>query len=63
LFIGVEVTHGEGDIREAPLAALGRALGRVPVRWPVNLVLLDVTQDPVADWMREKVKPFYGYAP
>jgi hypothetical protein len=63
LFIGVELTHWEGDAREAPLAALGRALGRVPVRWPVNLVLLDVTQDPVAEWMREKVVPFYGHAP
>ncbi|GHH80623.1 enhanced serine sensitivity protein SseB [Streptomyces sulfonofaciens] len=63
LFIGVELTPWEGDGRAAPLAALGRALGRVPVRWPVNLVLLDVTQDPVAEWMREKVAPFYTCAP
>ncbi|MFD8946850.1 enhanced serine sensitivity protein SseB C-terminal domain-containing protein, partial [Streptomyces californicus] len=40
-------------------AALGRALGRVRVPWPVNLVLLDVAQDLVGDWMREKVRPFY----
>jgi hypothetical protein len=63
LFIGVELTHWEGDAREVPLAALGRALGRVPVRWPVNLVLLDITQDPVAEWMREKVTPFFRQTP
>ncbi|GHJ36170.1 enhanced serine sensitivity protein SseB [Streptomyces sp. TS71-3] len=74
LFVGVELAHlgplgmaehwgTEGhDPREAPLAALGRALGRAPVRWPVNLVLLDVTQDPVAEWMRDKVIPFYTSA-
>ncbi len=39
--------------------AIGRALGRVRVPWPVNLVLLDVAQDLVGDWMREKVRPFY----
>ena len=42
--------------------ALGRALGRVPVPWPVNLVLLDVAQDPVGDWMLERVRPFYQRA-
>ena len=36
----------------------GRSAGsRSP--WPVNLVLLDVAQDPVGDWMRERVRPFY----
>ena len=45
--------------QSAPLDALGRALGRVQVPWPVNLVLLDVAQDPVGDWMLEKVRPFY----
>jgi hypothetical protein len=65
LYVGVELTGqwaSENDAREAPLAALGRALGRVPVRWPVNLVLLDVTRDPVAEWLREKVTPFYRQA-
>jgi hypothetical protein len=63
MFVGVELSQWEGDLRARPLDALGRALGRVPVRWPVNLVLLDVAQDPVGDWMREKVRPFYqlGY--
>ncbi|MCX4829470.1 enhanced serine sensitivity protein SseB [Streptomyces sp. NBC_01016] len=62
LFIGVELAQpvgapsGAGDL---PLDALGRALGRAPVAWAVNLVFLDVTQDPVADWLRTHVRPFY----
>ncbi|MFJ5724164.1 enhanced serine sensitivity protein SseB [Streptomyces sp. NPDC093149] len=59
LFIGVEFSAWEGAGGNAPMDALGRALGRVEVPWPVNLVLLDVAQDPVGDWMREKVRPFY----
>ncbi|MFE5091760.1 MULTISPECIES: enhanced serine sensitivity protein SseB [unclassified Streptomyces] len=62
LFIGVEFSTWEGAGRNAPMDALGRALGRVEVPWPVNLVLLDVAQDPVGDWMREKVLPFYRRA-
>lgn len=59
MFIGVELSAWEGDLRAAPMDALARALGRTPVQWPVNLVLLDVAQDPVIDWMRQKVRPFY----
>ncbi|MFF8879885.1 enhanced serine sensitivity protein SseB [Streptomyces flaveolus] len=59
MFVGVELTHWEGDARALPLDALGRALGTVPVRWPVNLVLLEAAQDPVCDWMRAHVRPFY----
>ncbi|GAA1372473.1 enhanced serine sensitivity protein SseB [Streptomyces beijiangensis] len=59
LFIGVEFTSWDGAGRGAPMEALGRALGLAEPAWPVNLVLLDVTQDPVGDWMREKVRPFY----
>ncbi|MFI9614093.1 enhanced serine sensitivity protein SseB [Streptomyces sp. NPDC052023] len=59
MFVGVELSGWEGDLRAAPLDALGRALGRVPVKWPVNLVLMDVTQDPVVTWLRERVRPFY----
>ncbi|KOU45164.1 enhanced serine sensitivity protein SseB [Streptomyces sp. WM6378] len=62
LFIAVEFSTWDGAGRNAPMEALGRALGRVPVGWPVNLVLLDVTQDPVATWMRERVRPFYTRA-
>ena len=42
------------------MEAVGRALGLAPVAWPVNLVLLDVAQDPVGDWMRGRVRPFFG---
>ncbi|MBC9723443.1 enhanced serine sensitivity protein SseB [Streptomyces sp. TRM68367] len=59
MFIGVELSQWEGDLRALPLEALGKALGKVPVQWPVNLVLLDVAQDPVGDWMRERIRPFY----
>lgn len=61
LFVGVQLTGPEAD-RNAPLDALGRALGRVEVAWPVNLILLDVAQDPVGDWMLDKVRPFYQRA-
>ncbi|MET7657000.1 MULTISPECIES: enhanced serine sensitivity protein SseB [unclassified Streptomyces] len=59
MFVGVELSQWEGDPRALPLEALGRALTRAAAPWPVNLVLLDVTQDPVGDWMRERVRPFY----
>ncbi|MGW1891014.1 enhanced serine sensitivity protein SseB [Streptomyces sp. NPDC002004] len=59
LFVGVELSTWEGNARELPMDALGRALGRASAAWPVNLVLLDITDDPVADWMRQKVRPFY----
>ncbi|MES4892797.1 enhanced serine sensitivity protein SseB [Streptomyces sp. NPDC096012] len=61
LFVGVELSRWEDDLRALPLAALGRALGQVPVKWPVNLVLLDVTDDPVAEWLRTKVHPFFQH--
>lgn len=61
MFVGVELSQWEGDLRALPLEALGRALGKVPVKWPVNLVLLDVAQDPVGDWLKTHVRPFYQY--
>ncbi|MFD5450663.1 enhanced serine sensitivity protein SseB [Streptomyces sp. NPDC003470] len=62
MFVGVELSHWEGDAQALPLDALGRALGAVPVAWPVNLVLLEAAQDPVCDWMRAHVRPFYDQA-
>ncbi|MGP3925560.1 enhanced serine sensitivity protein SseB [Streptomyces sp. 8N616] len=59
LFVGVELVRWEPHARDAVLHALGRALGAVPVPWPVQLVLLDVAQDPVGDWMLERVRPFH----
>ncbi|MFF4350702.1 enhanced serine sensitivity protein SseB [Streptomyces sp. NPDC001530] len=61
MFIGVELSQWEGDLRLLPMEALGRALNKVPMQWPVNLVLLDVAQDPVGDWMRAQVRPFYQH--
>jgi hypothetical protein len=63
MFVGVELSQWEGDLRAVPMEALGRALGSHPVQWPVNLVLLDVADDPVGHWMRESVRPFFqqGY--
>ncbi|MFF8477682.1 enhanced serine sensitivity protein SseB [Streptomyces sp. NPDC015414] len=61
MFVGVELSQWEGDLRALPLEALGRALGRAPVKWQVNLVLLDVTDDPVATWLKSNVRPFYQY--
>lgn len=60
--IGAEVTAlHDGTARETVLSALGRALGAVPLPWPVQLVMLDLAQgDPVADWMLERVRPFYS---
>ncbi|RII15651.1 hypothetical protein DSC45_17620 [Streptomyces sp. YIM 130001] len=59
MFVGVELSQWEPTARNLPMDALGRALGRAPAPWPVNLVLLDVAQDPVGDWMRERVRPFH----
>ncbi|MFE1452421.1 enhanced serine sensitivity protein SseB [Streptomyces olivaceoviridis] len=61
MFVGVELSQWEGDSRTLPLDALGRALGRVPVKWPVNLILMDVAEDPVSDWLKTNVRPFYQY--
>ncbi|MEU9391632.1 enhanced serine sensitivity protein SseB [Streptomyces sp. NPDC048324] len=59
MFVGVELSQREGDLRALPLQALERAVTRIPTQWPVNLVLLDVTDDPVAVWMRDHVRPFF----
>jgi hypothetical protein len=63
MFVGVELSQWEGDLRALPMEALTRAVTKIPVQWPVNLVLLDVADDPVGHWMRETVRPFYqqGY--
>ncbi|MEU2225063.1 enhanced serine sensitivity protein SseB [Streptomyces sp. NPDC018347] len=63
MFVGVELSQWEGDLRALPLQALGKALGMAPVAWPVNLVLLDVTDDPVAGWLKNNVRPFYQQTP
>jgi hypothetical protein len=59
MFVGVELSRWEGELRALPLDALGRALGKVPVAWGVNLILMDVAEDPVSDWLKANVRPFY----
>ncbi|MCX4627423.1 MULTISPECIES: enhanced serine sensitivity protein SseB [unclassified Streptomyces] len=59
LYIGVRLLGWEPGMRNAPMDALGRALTRVPPRWPVQLILLDSVQDPVVDFMVTRVRPFY----
>ncbi|MFE6740476.1 enhanced serine sensitivity protein SseB [Streptomyces tubercidicus] len=66
LFVGVQVAADatalhDGTARQTVLSALGRALGAVPLPWPVQLVMLDLAQgDPVAEWMLGRVRPFYA---
>ncbi|WP_405588254.1 enhanced serine sensitivity protein SseB [Streptomyces sp. NBC_01190] len=60
LFVGVELDRWQDQDRAAAMDALGRALGAVPLPWQVQLILLDVAQDPVGDWMLEMVRPFFG---
>ncbi|CAM5587517.1 enhanced serine sensitivity protein SseB [Streptomyces avidinii] len=59
LYVGVQLVGWEPDMRNAPMEALGRALARVPAPWPVQLILLDAAEDPVVDFIRERVRPFY----
>ncbi|MEU6313379.1 enhanced serine sensitivity protein SseB C-terminal domain-containing protein [Streptomyces sp. NPDC047014] len=59
LFVGVRLMGWEPEMREAPMRALERALERVRPPWPVQLILLDAAEDPVTDWIRERVRPFY----
>ncbi|MCK1797621.1 enhanced serine sensitivity protein SseB [Streptomyces sp. XM4193] len=59
LFVGVELDHLEPGVRQQTHDALARALNLHPVNWTVQLVLLDAAHDPVVDWMRQCVRPFY----
>lgn len=60
LFVGVELDLLDPEARQAAHDALARALGRSTTKWPVQLVLLDAASDPVVDWMRQCVRPFYA---
>ncbi|MEU1311400.1 enhanced serine sensitivity protein SseB [Streptomyces cinnamoneus] len=59
LFICVELDLPDPPSRTAAVDALGRALAAEPVAWPVQMVFLDVAHDPVGDWTRDRVRPFY----
>ncbi|MGP3972623.1 enhanced serine sensitivity protein SseB [Streptomyces sp. 8N114] len=60
LFIGIELDLLEPEYRQAAHEALGRALHVAQVPWPVQMVLLDAADDPVVEWMRQCVRPFYN---
>ncbi|MFJ6213103.1 enhanced serine sensitivity protein SseB C-terminal domain-containing protein [Streptomyces sp. NPDC092296] len=62
LFVGVELDSWTEQDKAVASEALGRALGAVPLPWQVRIVLLDVAQDPVGDWMVQRVAPFYTRA-
>jgi hypothetical protein len=59
LFIGMELESLDPESRQAAHDALGRALNVAQSPWPVQMVLLDAADDPVVDWMRQCVRPFY----
>lgn len=59
LFVGVELDELAAEVRKAVHDALERALAQKGVNWPVQLVLMDAAQDPVVDWLRQCVRPFY----
>ena len=60
LFVGVELARSEPGDQQAATLALGRALGAVPLPWEVGIVLLDGVDDPLVDWMRTSVQPFFA---
>ena len=60
LFVGVELARAEPGDQQAATLALGRALGAVPLPWEVGIVLLDLADDPLIDWMRTCVQPFFA---
>ncbi|WP_084704072.1 enhanced serine sensitivity protein SseB [Phaeacidiphilus oryzae] len=60
MYVGVELDGWQPADQEAATLALGRALGAVPLPWEVNIVLLDVAQDPVGDWLLAEVAPFFA---
>lgn len=59
LFIGLELDRWTDEDRREALLALERAISAAPAPMPVNMVLLDVAQDPVGYWMLDHVEPFY----
>jgi hypothetical protein len=59
LYVGVELDGWRPEDQQEATLALGRALGAVPLAWEVNIVLLDVAQDPVGDWLHAEVAPFF----
>ncbi len=59
LFVGLELDVLDEDSRGSVHQVLERAVAQHPVSWPVQMVLLDAAEDPVVDWLRHCVQPFY----
>ncbi|GAA2778211.1 enhanced serine sensitivity protein SseB C-terminal domain-containing protein [Kitasatospora sp. CM 4170] len=59
MFVGVQLDPAAPADPAAVNGALGRALGTAPLPGGVHLVLLDLAEDPVVEWLLNRVQPFY----
>ncbi|MFJ8628219.1 enhanced serine sensitivity protein SseB C-terminal domain-containing protein [Kitasatospora sp. NPDC093550] len=59
MFVGVQLDPAAPADPAAVNDALGRALGTAPLPGGVHLVLLDLADDPVVEWLLTRVMPFY----
>ncbi|MGW6912229.1 enhanced serine sensitivity protein SseB [Kitasatospora sp. NPDC054939] len=59
LFVGVQLDLAAPADPVAVNEALGRALGTAPLPGGVHLVLLDLVDDPVVEWLLNRVQPFW----
>ncbi|MFI6157646.1 enhanced serine sensitivity protein SseB C-terminal domain-containing protein [Kitasatospora sp. NPDC051170] len=62
MFVGVQLDQAAPADPAAVNEALGRALGTAPLPGGVHLVLLDLADDPVVEWLLTRVMPFYARA-
>ncbi|MFJ9697265.1 enhanced serine sensitivity protein SseB C-terminal domain-containing protein [Kitasatospora sp. NPDC101183] len=62
MFVGVQLDQAAPADPAAVNEALGRALGTAPLPGGVHLVLLDLAEDPVVEWLLTRVMPFYSRA-
>ncbi|WP_369183116.1 enhanced serine sensitivity protein SseB C-terminal domain-containing protein [Streptomyces sp. Y1] len=60
MFVGVQLDLAAPADPAAVNEALGRALGTAPLPGGVHLVLLDLAEDPVVEWLLTRVMPFYS---
>ncbi|AUY49758.1 enhanced serine sensitivity protein SseB [Streptomyces sp. CB01881] len=60
MFVGVQLDRLAPADPAAVNEALGRALGTAPLPGGVHLVLLDLAEDPVVEWLLNRVQPFYA---
>ncbi|MDH6704948.1 hypothetical protein P3T27_001656 [Kitasatospora sp. MAA19] len=60
MFVGVQLDPAAPADPAAVNEALGRALGTAPLPGGVHLVLLDLADDPVVEWLLTRVLPFYA---